>query len=214
MVMSTSSSSRLQAISDRLPFPVDDTEAANNAFRRWYREDDPDAERIVELWVYCYVCRYFLLKAAGGVFDQAAILDELITSTYDKIRANRDSVRDPDRFSSWVSVICKNTFLNYARRPRTAESIDRGHGPTLQAEDGAPTAQLGHTREVIEDAIDRLPDYLRIPARLYFLEDRSFEEIGERTGKAISTVRTYKHKAVQELRDDDTLREYIRHHNL
>jgi len=206
--MSTASSG-LQAVSNRLPFAMDDTDAVNDAFRRWCQRDDPDAKHIVELWVYCYVCRYFLLKAAGDVFDRAAVLDELITSTYEKIRDKRDSVRDPDQFSSWVSVVCKNTFLNYARRTRTAESIDREEGPTLRAEDGEPTAALGHTREVIEDAIDRLPEYLRTPARLYFLEDRNFEEISEKTGKTVATVRTYKHKAIRRLRDDDTLRKYI-----
>lgn len=208
IVMSTSSSG-LQAVSDRLPFAMDNTDAVNDAFRCWRQQNDSEAEQIVELWVYCYVCRYFLLKAAGDGFDQAAVLDELITSTYEKIRDNRDSVRDPGQFSSWVSVVCKNTFLNYARRTRTAESIDRGQGPALRAEDGVPTAELGHAREVIEDAIDRLPKHLRTPARLYFLEDRNFEEISEETGKAVATVRTYKHKAVRRLREDDTLREYV-----
>ena len=206
--MSTSSS-RLQAVTDRLPFPMDDTDAVNDAFRRWRRRDDPDAERVVELWVYCYVCRYFLLKAAGEVFDQAAVLDELITSTYEKVRENIGNVRDPDRFSSWVSVICKNTFLNYARRTRTTASIDQEQGPTLRADGDGPTARLGHTREVIKEAINRLPEYLQRPARLYVLEGKNFEEISEETGKAVPTVRTYKHKAIRRLRKDDTLQEYI-----
>jgi RNA polymerase sigma factor (sigma-70 family) len=205
----SASSSHLRTVSDQLPFSIDNTDAVNDAFRRWRQQDDADAEQIVELWVYCFVCRYFLVKAARDAFDRAAVLDELITSTYEKIQENHDNVRAPEQFSSWVSVICKNTFLNYARRTRTSQSIDRGQGPTLAAEDGMPTAELGHAREVLQNAINRLPEYLRIPARLYFLEDRSFEDISEETGKAVSTVRTYKHKAVRRLREDDTLREYV-----
>lgn len=212
--MNAVSSSRLRTVSDQLPFPIDDTDAVNDAFRRWRRQDDPEAGHVVEMWVYCYVCRYFLVKAAGNAFDRAAVPDELITSTYEKIRNNHDSVRDPDRFSNWVSVVCKNTFLNEARRTRTAESIHRERGPTLKAEDGRPTARLGLVREAIKEAIERLPEYLRTPARLYFLEGRNFEEISEVTGKAVSTVRTYKHKAIQRLREDGTLREHIDNYNL
>jgi RNA polymerase sigma factor (sigma-70 family) len=206
--------SRLQTVSDQLPFAIDDTEAVDDAFRRWRRQNDADAERIVELWVYCYVCRYFLMKAAGNAFDRTAILDELITSTYEKIRDNRDSVREPGQFSSWVSVVCKNTFLNHVRCTRTAESINRERGPTLQAHDGTPTVRLQFAREAITEAIARLPEYLQTPARLYFLEGRGFEEISEVTDKAVSTVRTYKHKALRRLRDDDILRERIDDHRL
>lgn len=189
---------------------MDDTDAVNDAFRRWQQQDDAEAGQIVKLWVYCYVCRYFLMKDAGNAFDRAAIQDELVTKTYEKVRENRDSVRAADCFSRWVGVICKNTFLNYARRTRVAESVDREYGPTLTAGDGYhPSTRLVCPREVLNDAISRLPEYLRIPARLYFLEHRSFEEISERTGKSMSTVRTYKHKAIQRLRNDKGLQEYV-----
>jgi RNA polymerase sigma factor (sigma-70 family) len=206
----TSPSSRLRTVIDRLPFPVDDTDAANDAFRRWRSQDDPDAERVVDMWTYCYVCRYFLSKSAGGAFDRAAAPDELITRTFEKVQENRDSVRDAGQYASWVSVVCKNTFLNHTRRDRTPASIDdEEYGPTLRADDDPVAAELGFVREAFEDAIQRLPEYLRKPARLYFLEDRDFEEISEIIGKAVPTVRTYKHKALQKLREDDTLREYV-----
>lgn len=204
----TPSSSQLRTVTNRLPFSIDDTDAANHAFRRWQAHEDTDAECIVEMWTYCYVCRYFLAKAAGDAFDRAAAPDELITRTYEKVQENFDSVREADQFASWVSVVCKNTFLNYTRRDRPAESINEDRGPVLQTDAPAAT-ELGFVEEALVEAIDRLPEYLREPARLYFLEDRTFEEISESTGKAVPTVRTYKHKAVRKLREDETLREYI-----
>ena len=209
----TDSTSRLHTVLDRLPFSVDDTDAANDAFRRWREKQEETAERLVDMWTYCYICRYFLAKSTGSAFDSAAAPDKLITRTFEKVQDKRDSVRDPDRYANWVSVVCKNTFLNHTRRDRTADSIDREKGPTLQAEDPR-VPKIGFVQEAFSEAIERLPDYLQEPARLYFLEDREFEEISEQIGKAVPTVRTYKHKAVKQLRKDERLREYVDQSNL
>jgi len=200
--------SRLRTVLDRLPFPVDDTDAANDVFRRWTHQQDADAERLVDMWTYCYVCRYFLAKSTSGAFDSAAAPDQLITRTFEKVQEKRDGVRDPDRYANWVSVVCKNTFLNHTRRDRSSDSINEERGPTLRAEE-TRLPEVGFVREAFSEAIDQLPDYLQEPARLYFLEDREFEEISEEIGKAVPTVRTYKHKAVKQLREDERLREYV-----
>ncbi len=205
----TTPSSQLRTVLDQLPFSVEDTDAANEAFRRWQEEEDPSAERTVDLWTYCYVCRYFLAKSSGDTFSSAAAPSELITRAYEKVREKREGVRDASRYASWVSVVCKNTFLNHTRYDRTAESIHEERGPTLRANEPKTTAEYGFVREAFEEAIERLPDYLQEPARLYFLEDMEFEEISETIGKAVPTVRTYKHKALQKLREDETLREYV-----
>lgn len=209
----TDPSSRLRTVLDQLPFAVDDSDAANDAFRRWRENGDPSAERLVDLWTYCFVCRYFLAKASADAFDNSSAPDELITRAYDKIQEKRDGVRDPDRYTNWVSVVCKNTFLNHARRDRVSSSINEEKGPTLQAKESR-IPEVGFVREAFEEAIDRLPNYLQEPARLYFLEEREFEEISEEIGKAVPTVRTYKHKAVKQLREDERLREYVDHPDL
>lgn len=205
----SSPSSKLQTVIDHLPFPVDDTEAANDVFRRWEEHEDPTAEYVISLWTYCYVCRYFLAKAAGDAFDKASAPDELITRAYRKVEKNRDEVRNPDRYASWVSVICKNTFLNYVRRDRFSESIERDGGPELCSGESRPVADVGFVRETVDEAINQLPEYLQEPARLYFLEDREYEEVSEEVGKPVATVRAYKHKAVKQLRSHEKLREYV-----
>lgn len=201
--------SELRNVIDRLPFGVDDTEAANGAFRDWRDGGGRRAGRLVDLWTYCYVCRYFLTKSAADALNHASDADELATRAFRKIRENREKVREPDRYASWVSVVCKNTFLNYTRRDRFPESIEEEGGPNLTADGTQSASNMGFVREALTDAIERLPSYLREPARLYFLEDREFDEISEEVDKPVATVRTYKHKAVKRLRDDDRLQEYM-----
>lgn len=205
----TTPSSELRSIIDRLPFPVDDTDAVNGAFRRWVEGGDPEAARVVDLWTYAYLSRYFLSKSKKGVFDSASDVDQLITRAYHKVQRKRDEVRDPDCYASWVSVICKNTLLNYTRRDHFSESIDDEEGPELTADQDRPVVNLGFVREALTEAIEKLPEYLQEPAQLYFLEDRGFEEISEEVGKPVATIRTYKYKAAKRLRTDERLREYI-----
>ncbi|WP_103020851.1 RNA polymerase sigma factor [Salinibacter altiplanensis] len=202
------SASELQTVTDRLPFSVDDTGAANDAFRQWKEEEDPDAKRLADLWTYCYVCRYFLAKSARGTFDNPSDADELTTRAYRKVQKNRDGVRNAGRYANWVSVVCKNTLLNYTRRNQFSESIDDTDRAVLTAGTTNTVAEVGFVHEAFVEAIERLPAYLQEPARLYFLEDREFEEISEAVGKPVATVRTYKHKAMKQLRTDDRLREY------
>lgn len=202
-------SSELRTVIEHLPFSVNDADAANDAFRRWVVERTPDAEHVVDLWTYSFITRYFLAKSEKGVFDTPSDADELITRAYRKVQKNRDEVRDPDSYASWVSVVCKNTFLNYARRDRFSESIDEEEGPELAANEDCAVANVGFVREALTEAIEQLPEYLREPAQLYFLEDQGFEEISEEVDKPVATVRTYKHKAVQRLRTNEKLREYI-----
>lgn len=206
--------SELRTIIERLPFSVDDTAAANDAFGRWRNGGDPAAERIVDMWTYCYICRYFMSKSSQGAFDHASDTDELTTRAYRKVLDNRGEVRNPDRYANWVSVICKNTFLNYTRRDQFSESIEEEEGPTLTAEKRQSVAEVGFVREALDEAIDRLPQYLQKPARLYFLEDREFEEISDAVDKPVATVRTYKHKAVKQLRTDERLQEYVDRSNI
>lgn len=207
-------SSELRTVIDRLPFSVDDTDAANQAFRRWRAEEDQEAKRLADLWTYCYVCRYFLAKSARGTFDNPSDGDELITRAYRKVQKNRDGVRNAARYANWVSVVCKNTLLNYTRRNQFSESIEDEGRPTLTAENKNTVAEVGFVYEAFTEAIERLPPYLQEPARLYFLENREFEEISDAVGKPVATVRTYKHKAMKKLRTDDRLREYVNGANL
>lgn len=202
-------SSELRTVIERLPFSVDDTDAANETFRRWKEEENPDAKRLADLWTYCYVCRYFLAKSARGTFNNPSDADELTTRAYRKVQRNRDGVREATRYASWVSVVCKNTLLNYTRRNRYSESIESKDRITLTSEKKNAVAEVGFVHEAFAEAIERLPAYLQEPARLYFLENREFEEISEAVGKPVATVRTYKHKAMKQLRSDDRLREYV-----
>ena len=194
----------LDEVAARLPFHVGDVEAANAAFQRW-RETGEDRDlETVELWLYCYTRRYFLVKFLRDTSHGAADLDQLVAKAFGKARGRLDSVEQPERFASWVSVICKHTFINFLRRYRGQTVLDAERLP-----DAAPDPAYEHdrlaARRAVERAIARLPDALQEVARLRFLEDRSYEQIHEATGRPVPSLRAYVNKAVTRFRKDPDL---------
>lgn len=199
----------LRALAAHLPFGLDNTERAGAAFRCWRESDAGEGaaeKHAVELWTYCFVRRYFLVKFAVRPARPASDLAELEERAYQKIEQARTEVRFPERYPHWVSVVCKNTYLNYLRRNRPArQSIDEEEGPALQS-DRQVRGDVGLTKKVVTEAVERLPEYLQPVARLRFLESHSYEAIREKTGTAVPTARSYASRARQRLRKDPEVR--------
>lgn len=207
--MKSLSFSNLDRLAARLPFSLDDTEEVNAAFARWRADHRQEDMKTVAVWTYCFVMRYFLVKAVRGSVRCPADLDALIAKVYRKVDEKRDTVKNASRYASWVSVICKNTLINYVNRKRPEQSIHDDFGPTLTAASPTTYHDAGFVLQALHDAIDRLPSYLQETARLHFLNECTYEEISEKTGKSVPTVRAYRHKVVRKFREDDRLLAFL-----
>ncbi|HMB92954.1 MAG TPA: sigma-70 family RNA polymerase sigma factor [Rhodothermales bacterium] len=193
----------IEKIAARLPFHLDDVDQVNDAFERWRLQGEDQDHYVIALWTYCFVRRYFVTKFVSGfVQSDVATLDILIEQAYERVQTRQDELVDAQRYASWVSVICKNTFLNFLRRQLVFTSIDQEAGPLLQAEVKPATYDIGILLEGLRQAIERLPNYLKEVARLRLLEKCSYQEIEERTGIPIASVRTYVHKTLVKIRSD------------
>ena len=195
----------LDEVAARLPFHVDDVEKANEAFLRWRETGDPHALRTVELWTYCYTRRYFIVKFLRDSAYGPTELDTLVGKAFTRAHSNFDQVKQPERFASWVSVICKNTFLNFVRRYREQFALDEA-----RVVGDAPPPHGEHDRllirRAVEQAIDRLPPSLQEVARRRFLEGQPYDAMSDATGRPVPSLRAYVNKAVVRLREDPALR--------
>ena len=199
---------RLGAIAARLPFPQEDFEAVNRTFCRWVAErEDRDLEAL-EIWLYCYVQRYVLVRLMRLGPLGASEADRIIGRVYERAR-EFEKVTACERFTHWLSVVCKNTFINTLRRRRdlpTDVDVD-----TLAEADGSPETGLteldrAHLRYALARAFGALPEALQPIARMRLLEGRSYHHLAAATGHELPTVRTYAAKAVRRLRADPDLR--------
>lgn len=200
----------LAAVAAHLPFHLNETDKVNAAFRHWRQDDDDEAKYHVDLWTYCFIRRYFLIKfSRDALHDRIADLDALIEEAYVKVEENKTTVSDTTRYASWVSVVCKHAYLNYRRTCYPVVSIDQDDGLHLQGDSLEALHDAAMLYEGLHRAVERLPEFLRDIAYLRFIENASYPDIARVVDKPLPIVRSYVNKALLKIRSDAVFLAYL-----
>jgi RNA polymerase sigma-70 factor (ECF subfamily) len=142
--------------------------------------------------------------------------EDLSQETFIKVLNALDRYDPSYKFSSWIFKIAHNTSLDHLRKkePQTlslegsphAETASEQEASVIQAlsteetpEDYAASRELGATLEV---AIGKLRPEYRTAIVLCHVEGRPYEEIAETMGVPLGTVKTYIHRARNELKKE------------
>lgn len=142
------------------------------------------------------------------------LAEDLAQDTFIKVLGAIESYRPEYKFSSWIFKIANNAAIDHLRRRSLdtlsldgsphAESSEAIEATTLQISDGAESAldevanrELGSS---IEAAISQLRPEYRSCILLRHVEGRPYEEIAEILDLPLGTVKTYIHRARNELR--------------
>lgn len=195
---------RLVPLIERLPFEVDDIDSVNQTYIRWRKSGSSEAMENVLVWGYCYIYDYFLTRFVHERVAQASDFDYLVTRVYTRVQRKLDSVKDPDRFVAWVSVICGNALKNFRRdRKDPTEDVKE----TLQVTD--PRKSDVYDRKLVQraltHALEALPPSLREIATMKLVNQLEYREISKKTNRPIASVRTLMSRALTRLRKDPHL---------
>ena len=141
--------------------------------------------------------------------------EDLAQDTFIKVLNNIDRYRPEFKFSSWLFKIANNITIDHLRRRQvdtisiegspdavTAERA-RATAVTITSGGESPLEEL-ESRELggqIEAAIAKLRPEYRACIILRHVEDYSYDEIAEIVKLPLGTVKTYIHRARQELRE-------------
>jgi RNA polymerase sigma-70 factor (ECF subfamily) len=142
------------------------------------------------------------------------LAEDLAQETFVKVLNAIDSYRPEYKFSSWIFKIANNAAIDHLRRrnldtlsidgsphAETAEAIE---ATTLQLGDGqeSPLDEVASRElgEQIERAINALRPEYRSCILLRHIDGRPYEEIAEILDLPLGTVKTYIHRARNELR--------------
>jgi RNA polymerase sigma-70 factor (ECF subfamily) len=142
------------------------------------------------------------------------LAEDLAQETFVKVLNAIDSYRPEYKFSSWIFKIANNASIDHLRKRSLdtlsldgsphAESADAIEATTLQIGDQAESALDEVTsRELgsqIEEAIAQLRPEYRSCIILRHVDGRPYEEIAEMLDLPLGTVKTYIHRARNELR--------------
>ena len=160
------------------------------------KERDEDAVRIL---VRRYNQRLF--RIARGIIRDEAEAEDVVQATYVRAFTHLDRFRGDAAFSTWVTRIALNEAYGRLRRRRPTVELSEIDAPaeggqvimfpmTPRPTDPETAAGRRQVRELLEAALDRLPEAFRTVFILRELEGLSVEETSALLSVKPDTVKT------------------------
>ena len=101
--------------------------------------------------------------------------------------------REVDNFTGWLYVVSRNHCLMILRKQKSTNNQEQSlNGTEVADEDEIEDKRLNEAKlERLEEAIDGLKEEQRICIRLFYLEQRCYQEIADSTGYPLKKVKSY-----------------------
>lgn len=163
-------------------------------------EDQQRAMRLTERWVTAF--QPVVFRAAYLILRDTAAAEDVAQETF--LRAYRAAHHmDPgEGVRAWLYRIAVNTSLNEVRRrKRQSAAFDRIRPNTVAAD----PSDASDTSAVVSEAIDRLPERLRVAVICRYYLDLSEKEIAQVLNIRPGTVKSRLFEARRLLAGDDVL---------
>lgn len=152
-----------------------------------------------------------LYRVARSILRDDTEAEDVVQETYVRAIAGLEHFRGDAAFGTWITRIAMNEALGRLRRRRPTVDWERYGENRTQAEiidfplsaasnDPERTMAQGEIREVLERAIDELPDAFRAVFVARIVEGMSVEETADLFGLQSETVKTRLHRARNLLR--------------
>lgn len=125
----------------------------------------------------------------------SADAQDILQETFIKAYVNLEKFNPEYTFGQWIYTIARNLFIDFTRRRRDDFlDVDGSDTPctTPNPEQSVINEQNG--RQLL-DALERMPRNYRRMIELRFYSDLSYEEISQRLGMPMGTVKTQIHRA-------------------
>jgi RNA polymerase sigma-70 factor (ECF subfamily) len=149
---------------------------------------------------------------ARGILRNDSEAEDVVQETYVRAFTHLDSFRGESSLATWLARIAMNAALGRLRRQRPNVEWTTLPPGTLEAQiiqfplsatsDPERTMAQREIQQVVEHAIDDLPEALRIVFITRVIEGMNVEETAEILGLKPETVKTRLHRARTMLRDN------------
>lgn len=179
----------------------------------WDDEDVLAASR-AQPWLFVVIVRRYeaaFMRKARSIIHNPLDAEEVVQDAFTKIYVNADkfSPQEGAKFSSWAYRILMNTaFTRYQKLVKEGQrftNID----PEFEQLFGA---EMNHSafeekRDAIERVLERLPGHFAMVLKLHYLERWSHQDIADKTGENVGTVKARIHRAKAAFRKESTSNE-------
>jgi RNA polymerase sigma-70 factor (sigma-E family) len=143
-----------------------------------------------------------LLRSAYLLTGNLADAEDLVQSALAKTYQAWDRIADRGAIDGYVRRAIVNTHISWWRRRR----VDEYPTAEIPEQPIADTAASSDLHDMLQRAIDRLPQRMRAAVVLRFFDDMTEAEVAEVLGISQGTVKSTVSRAVAKLRADCELR--------
>lgn len=140
----------------------------------------------------------YMKRINGGTQEN---LEDIVQNIFIKVYVNINSYKKDKKFSSWLYGIAHNECIDYWRKNKkhdvglSLDDCEDIRSALTSDEDLFDDASRRFDAEKTQLSLKKLPAKYREILILRFLEDKSYEEIGEILEKPVSTVGTLVRRA-------------------
>ncbi|HET7150369.1 MAG TPA: RNA polymerase sigma factor [Candidatus Acidoferrum sp.] len=135
----------------------------------------------------------FYAKLTGN----RALSEDLVQEVFLRILKYRQSYRPGTPFRAWIYQIARNARIDHFRKfPREATFVPEMLPPVIPKDSSQEREEV----ELLQRALQQLPEDKREILLLCRFQELKYEEIASLLGCELNTVRTRIHRALQELR--------------
>jgi RNA polymerase sigma-70 factor (ECF subfamily) len=136
---------------------------------------------------YCEAMRRLFLQRSTSAEDT----EDLLQETFIKVYINLDRYSPEYTFGQWVYTIARNTLVDYVRRRADDISIDSKFiAPMATTPSPEESVIINQRTAHFEASLAELSEDYRRIIEMRFLEEYSYEEIAEKLGRPLNTIKT------------------------
>jgi RNA polymerase sigma-70 factor, ECF subfamily len=153
-----------------------------------------------------------LFRLARGILRNNSEAEDVVQETYVRAFTHLEQFRGDASLSTWLSRIAMNEALGRLRRQRAGVEWTSPAGgapeaeiiqfPLSSADDPEKSMAQRQIQQVVEHAVDELPEAFRLVFIARVIEGMNIEETAETLGLKPETVKTRLHRARTMLRDN------------
>jgi RNA polymerase sigma factor (sigma-70 family) len=134
------------------------------------------------------------------MLNSAENAEDALQNSFVDVFTKMDSFRNESTIGAWIKRIVVNNCINHIKK-RRMEFAEMNENLHYIADDTSPVSEEVLHIDIIQKAIQQLPDGYRVVFSLYAMEGYDHEEIGEILGVTEATSKSQYSRAKARLRE-------------
>ena len=123
--------------------------------------------------------------------DEKTMASDLLQETFIKVYLHINDYSKAFTFGQWVYSIARNTLVDHLRRKSGDVFLDeRFRAPLATSPSPEESVIINQTRAHFYNALEELSPEYRQVIEMRFIEEYSYEEIAEKLGRPLNTIKT------------------------